>query len=320
MKNYFFALIAVLSLNFAYSQDLPKAYKNEFGFRSDNDAYLAYGQDRYYTNGLFISFRRAMDQSKLNNKLNKMIWELEAGHKMYNPQSGNIPDISFVDRPFAAYLFVGGSLSWLYNSENMLKVTIQAGTIGPSAKGKEVQELLHSIVGFYEIKGWEWQVKNETGLNTTVEYNRFLQRAKSNKTDFTFNSYANIGNTFAGAGTGLTFRVGSINQLFNSVSTQSTVSNNAKTKTLNDTEFFFYAKPMIHYIAYDATIEGGLFRDDKGPATFGVKPLVFTQQAGVIYAKNRWTADFSVLFKSREVKSTAKAHQYASAALYYRFN
>lgn len=33
-------------------------YKNEFGFKSDNDAYLWVGQDRYYTNGLFVYFRR----------------------------------------------------------------------------------------------------------------------------------------------------------------------------------------------------------------------------------------------------------------------
>ncbi|MBC7758767.1 MAG: DUF2219 family protein, partial [Phormidesmis sp. FL-bin-119] len=53
---------------------------------------------------------------------------------------------------------------------------------------------------------------------------------------------------------------------------------------------------------------------------FDVKPLVFSQQAGIIYAKKRWTADFSLMFKSREVKSIAKPHQYGSAALYYRFN
>lgn len=50
-----------------------QSFKNEFGFKSENDSYLAQGSDRYYTNGLFISFRRATDQTKLRNGLEKKI-------------------------------------------------------------------------------------------------------------------------------------------------------------------------------------------------------------------------------------------------------
>ncbi len=318
VKNIAFTAILMMILSFCQAQSLE--YKNEFGFRSENDSYLAYGQDRYYTNGLFIYFKRATDQSKLSKKLNKVIWEAEAGQKMYNPQSGNITNINFIDRPFAAYLYAGGSVNFLFNSESSLKVTIQGGTIGPDAKGKEAQELLHSIVGFYEIKGWEWQVNNEAAFNSILNYKNLLFRKGSGKLDLSIDSYLNIGNTFAGAGAGLMFRTGDLNQLFHSASTETVVSHNSNVKDLTEREFFFYAKPILHYIAYDATIQGGLFRDDKGPVVFNVKPVVFSQQAGVIYSKNRWTADFSLIFKSREVKSFAKPHQYGSAALYYRFN
>ncbi len=312
-------LLAFL-LGTSVSKAQSTAFKNEFGFRSDNDAYLAYGQDRYYTNGLSIYFRRATDQNKLNKTLNKLIWEAEAGQKMYNPQSGSITDIAFVDRPFAAYLYAGGSINVLFNSESSLKVAIQAGTIGPDAKGKEAQEFLHSIVGFYEINGWEWQVNNEAAFNSSINYKNLLLRAGSGKLDLSLDSYLNIGNTYSGAGAGFMFRTGDLNQLFHSASTESVVSNNSKSSNLTDREFFFYARPMLNYVAYDATIQGGLFTSDKGPVVFDAKPLVFTQQAGVMYAKKRWTADFSLIFKSREVKSIAKPHQYGSAALYYRFN
>ncbi len=313
-------LVAILSFTGICAMAQAPSFKNEFGFRSDNDSYLAYGQDRYYTNGLFIYFRRATDQSKLKKKLNKIIWEAEAGQKMYNAQSGNVPDITYVDRPFAGYLYAGGSVNFLFNSENSLKISVQAGTIGPAAKGKEAQELLHSVVGFYEIKGWEWQVNNEAAFNSTANYKHFLFRNKAGKLDLGLESYVNIGNTYSGLGAGLMLRTGSLNQLFHSASTESVVSNNSESTDLTEREFFFYAKPILHYIAYDATIEGGLFSNNKGPVVFDVKPLVFSQQAGVIYSKNRWTADFSLIFKSREVNSIAKAHQYGSAALYYRFN
>lgn len=318
-KTILITVLFILSSSFLYSQ--TSSYKNEFGFRSDNDSYLAYGQDRYYTNGLSIQFRSALDQSRLkNSKINKVIWELEGGQKMYNPQSGSIANKDFIDRPFAAYLYGGGAINFLFNSESNLKLSIQMGTIGPSAKGKEAQELLHSTFGFYEINGWQWQVNNEPGVNSTVEYNKFLKRSASGSSDFNINSYINIGNTFAGAGMGVLFRSGSINPLFNSASTQSTISNKSFSKPSNDREFFFYAKPMLHYVAYDATIQGGMFRNDKGSVVFDVKPLVFSQQAGLIYSKNRWTADFSLIFKSREVKSIAKPHQYGSISLLYRFS
>ena len=321
MKQKISLIAAFLILNsyFLYAQ--TSTYKSEFGFRSDNDSYLAYGQDRYYTNGLFVHFRQAMDQSRLkNSKLNKVIWELEIGQKMYNPQSGSINDPNFIDRPFAAYLYGGGAINFLFNSESNLKLNIQLGTIGPSAKGKEAQELLHNTFGFYEVKGWQWQVNNELGFNTRLEYNKFLKRSASGSSDFSFNSYVNLGNTFSGIGLGALFRTGNINPLFNSASTQSTISNKSFSRPENDREFYFYAKPMLHYIAYDATIQGPLFNNNKGLYVFDVKPLVFSQQAGFIYSKNRWTIDFSLIFKSREVKSFAKPHQYGSASLVYRFN
>jgi len=317
IKHKVFLITILFVFNAAISNAQESSYKSEFGFISDNDSYLAQGQDRYYTNGLFIKFRTALDQSALKNpKLNKVIWELEAGQKMYNPQTGSILDPGFIDRPFAAYLYGGGALNLLFNSESNLKLSIQLGTIGPSAKGKEAQELLHNTFGFYEINGWQWQVNNEFGINSTIEFNKLINRLRSGKTDFSLNSYLNAGNTFAGIGAGILFRTGAINPLHSSASTQSTISNNSRSKF--EREFFFYAKPMIHYIAYDATIQGGMFINDKGPAVFDVKPMVFSQQAGAVFSINRWTADFSVLFKSREIKSNAKPHQYGSFALLYR--
>ena len=159
-KIVLFTLFICLSPFFSEAQTNP--YRSEFGFRSENDSYLAAGKDRYYTNGLSLNFRTALDQSKLRNKkLNKMILEFEAGQKIFNPQSGSILNIVYVDRPFAGYLYAGAALNLLYNSENNLKLSVQTGTIGPSALAKEAQELMHNSFGFYQISGWQWQVNNE---------------------------------------------------------------------------------------------------------------------------------------------------------------
>ena len=321
MKKIILLFTIILNFSWFSLEAQTTNYKSEFGFRSENDSYLAGGQDRYYTNGLALNFRTALNEMKFKNKnLNKMILEMEAGQKIFNPQSGSISNSIYVDRPFAGYLYGGVSLNFLFQSENNLKLSLNGGTIGPASLAKEAQELMHKVIGFYEIDGWQWQVNNELAINASAEYNYLINRFANEKVDFTVNSYINVGNTFSGSGIGLTFRSGAINPLFKSATSQSRISNSAIQKEFTEKEFFFYAKPMLNYVIYDATIQGGLFNKDKGPIVFDAKPLVFSQQIGATYSKNRITADFSILFKTKEVKSSAKPHQYGSIALFYRFN
>lgn len=301
------------------STAMAQNFKNEFGFKSDNDSYLAQGSDRYYTNGLFINFRRAMNQATLKEGLEKKTYEISAGQKMYNPISGYAPDPDKQDRPFAGYLYAGGALSWFHSNESILKTSIEIGTTGPASLAEDGQELLHNTVGFYELDGWQYQIKNELSVNLSAQYTRLLTRSSNNATDFSFEGYANLGTTFSGAGAGILFRAGGLNQLFNSGYTNAIIGNNPKTKALVKREIFFYAKPQLNFVGYDATVQGSMF-NDKSPVTFGVKPIVFAQQIGFNYSSQRFTFDFGMIFKTKEIKSTAKAHQYGSISMYYRFN
>lgn len=314
-KKIFFALLGTCLFFNTYAQ----TYKNEFGFRSDNDSYLAQGSDRYYTNGLFIHFRRALDQQTLKEGLEKKIYEITAGQEIYNPYSGYAPDPARQDRPFAGYLYAGGALSWFHTNERILKISAEIGATGPNSLAEDGQKLLHNTVGFYELGGWEYQIKNAVTLNLSAQYTRLLHRSSNNATDFSFEGYANAGTTFNGAGAGILFRAGGLNQLFNSAYTNAVIGNNPKTKALVKREVFFYAKPQLNFVAYDATIQGSMFNDND-PVTFGIKPIVFAQQVGFNYSSQRFTFDFGMIFKTKEVKSTARAHQYGSISMFYRFN
>jgi len=308
-----FAILAIVFGSFA------QEYKNEFGFKSDNDAYLWYGQDRYYTNGLFIYFRRAADQQKLKGNLEKFTYEISAGQKMFNPISGYRPDPTTHDRPFAAHLFGGVQTSFFYKNESLLKVGVNLGTVGPDALGEDAQDLLHSIVGFYEVQGWDYQIANDFAANANLQFAKLLHRSSDRIVDFTLDTYANVGTTYNGAGIGVVFRAGDINQLFNSNYYNASIGNKSKTQKLKQKEFYFYAKPQLNYVAYDATVQGSLFNDNS-PVTFGTKSFVFAQKLGFNYSTPRFTIDYSLIFQSKEIKSAAKAHQYGSISMYYRFN
>lgn len=293
-----------------------KYYQNELGFCSDNDAYLGTKQDRYYTNGLFINFRRAIEGKKDTSV--KKIWGVSIGQEMYNARSGHVELIENVDRPFAGYLYAGGSLHWLKPNENSLKLEAQIGTIGPSALGKEGQTLLHKIVGFYPIDGWQYQVKDELGLNLKANLHYLLFRNKSKTLDFSLPINANFGNTFTGLEAGVLFRTGGINPLYHSATTNSNVAIKLE-QGLQKTEFYFFLKPALTYVAYDATIQGGLFVKDKGLVIYKPNPIVFSQQIGAVYASKRWTFDFSVIFKSKQLAEAKRSEQYGSFSACYRF-
>jgi lipid A 3-O-deacylase len=294
-------------------------YKHEVGFQSDNDSYLAQGSDRYYTNGLFLHYRFATDQQKLKPGLEKKVIEISAGQMIFNPRSGYRPDPGTQDRPFAGYLYLGAALSWFHSDEHMLKASLQLGTTGPSSLAQDGQELLHRTIGFYEPEGWDYQIKNEAAVNASVQYVRLLQRAANAKTDFSFEGYANAGTTFSGAGAGVLFRAGNMEQLFSSASYDARVGTAASADAGQRHELFFYAKPQLNFVAYDATVQGSMFSNNS-PITFGVKPLVFAQHIGVNYSTGRLTLDFKAIFKTKEIKSSASAHQFGSITVNYRFN
>lgn len=302
-----------------------QSHSNEIGIQTDDDSYLAQGADKYYTAGNFGYFRHALrvnDTSHLKNK----VLGFEFGQKLYNPRSGSInftgvDDPQYIDRPFAAYLYVGSTLNLLYKDESNLKLGAQIGMVGPAALGRPIQEFVHRAFGLYKPTGWQYQIDNNFELNLSAEYNRLLARA--DWVDISLTSYANLGNGFTGAGIGPMFRLGDFNQLFNSVSTQSTAIKSQSFKPLNQRELFFYYKPQLNVIAYDATIQGSLFNSRKQGSmevTLDPERLIFSNQLGIGYSGKRFVIDAAVLLHTKDVKQMVHADQWGSVTILYRFD
>jgi len=295
------------------------------GAQTDNDSYLLQGSDKYYTDGFFMYFRHALTVSDNSNLQNKVLG-FEFGQKIFNPQSGSIANLQgvddpkLVDRPFAAYLYVGSTLNFLYSNESNLKLSAQIGIVGPGAYGKQVQDYVHDNFGFYHPSGWEYQIDNNAQLNLSAEYNKLITRTYA--LDVSFASYLNVGNGFSGAGFGPLFRLGNFNQLFNSVSTQSSAIKKSKTAALHEHELFFYYKPQINYVAYDATIQGGLFTSrnpNSQEITLDKEPFIFSNQVGVAFSTSRFVFDIAAIFHTKDVKEMEESHSWGSITGLYRF-
>lgn len=317
IKIVFFLCLLVWS-NIAFGQ----SYKNEAGIMSDNDFYIAFKQDRYYTVGNFAYYRHALSQDNLNPRMEKKIIDFELGQKIYNPFWSHAPDPKTHDRPFAGYAYAGSSLGLFFKNESIIKASVQLGILGPSARGKEVQTDFHKKIlkAYYAVEGWEYQVKNEVGLNFDLSYQKLFYRTTNRLIDISGSSAVLIGNTFSGANAGLILRFGNLNPFYESSYANSRIKNKQGDDRKTPLEFFLFTKPQLNFAAYDATIQGGLFRADKGPITFGIKHFVYSQQIGLNFAWKRLSAKYIITLKTKEVESNAHAYHYASGVLAYHFN
>jgi lipid A 3-O-deacylase len=322
MKNKIFCLLLGLGCWFGAN---AQSHSKEIGVETDDDSYLAQGSDRYYTAGTFIYYRQGLKVDSTAHLQNKVLG-FELGQKLYTPQTGSISyggveRTDFIDRPFAAYLYVGSTLNLLYKDESNLKLSAQIGVVGPAALGKQTQQTIHKLFGLYHPDGWEYQIDNDFEVNLSAQYNRLLVR--SDWADVSFTSYANLGNGFTGAGIGPMLRLGNFNQLFNSESTQSTAIKSANFKPLHDHELFFYYQPQFNVVLYDATDQGSLF-GSKSPTSMEItrqpERFVFSNQLGVGYSGKRFVADVAAVFHTKDVKTAQTSEQWGNVTLLYRFH
>ena len=324
MKYVFYALLVnvacIFTVTTANAQD---SYRNQIGDRLDNDQYINPYHDRYYLAGQFINFTTVLSSNKdcagiFGSTVAKKTLEIEIGQQIYGPFASWARDPSLQDRPYTGYLFAGAAINWMYENETALKITAQVGTIGPASLAERVMKGFHHAFNLKDPEGWQYQLNNEVGVNIEGHYTRLLYRNESSLFDVAAVPSLRIGNTFSNVTVGAQLRIGSIEKFSQSASNNSRVSLGGEKQK---TEFYFFAIPQLSYIAYDATIQGGMFIKDKGPVHFDPIRLVFTQQLGLQFASKRWSASYTAILRTREIGSGSSAlgHQWGSIAMAYRF-
>jgi hypothetical protein len=87
------------------------------------------------------------------------------GQSMFTPfdKQAVIPDPA--DRPYAAWLYAGGTLAVESAGRQLDSFELLTGVVGPDALGKQVQLGFHGAQGVvHRIRGWDSQLKNEPAL------------------------------------------------------------------------------------------------------------------------------------------------------------
>lgn len=141
---------------------------SEFQLFVEND--LLARTDRYYTNGIKLGGGAPFEMLQLPaTELLKQLAPagggtihlgLFLGQNLYTPKSIKISQPQPLDRPWAAWLYLGG-VAQRAKGNRLDTVEIDFGLVGPSALGREVQSGWHKLVGAPQPMGWDNQIPNE---------------------------------------------------------------------------------------------------------------------------------------------------------------
>ncbi len=252
---------------------------------SENDKYFA-GTDRNYSNGFKLSFlstdirgfentrlpfpvswAREVADRVLDEKAEAKIG-LSIGQNMYTPTDVLTPDYIPDDRPYAAWLYLGAAFhnyrpAGESGSGARLDVfEINLGVVGPSALGREVQDIVHDFIDVDRSEGWDNQIHDEPGLNLIYERKwRFSSEHARTAWGLDLMPHAGVslGNVFTYANAGVEIRAGYAlpADFGTSLIRPSGDSNSSRPRFT----FFLFLSADGRAVARDITLDGNTFRD-----------------------------------------------------------
>ncbi len=313
MKYFIFTLTLFVS-SFSIAQE---KFSKEISLITDNDLYVSAVRDRYYTSGIFLTYRYL--SSKKNESLEKRIFEWKIGQEMYSPYKAVVENVNEHDRPFAGYLYGSFGINRVYKKPQILKTSIQIGLIGSNSYAEELQEFIHDIYNFKKAIGWKYQIEKAFALNFNAEYLKTILKTKKNGFDVTWANEINLGTVYTNVATGFNARIGfkPLQKISNSIAFNSNL-NNEQNNSFREIESFFYIKPMLRYAAYDATLQGS-FLNNKSVVTKELVPLVFKIELGLRFTANRFNFGYDFIYNTKKSKGLryTYGHKYGRITINY---
>lgn len=294
---------------------------HQFTVSCDNNLFLLNGEDGYYTNGVFLKYDRL--SKKHRSAELKRIFSYEIGQMIYNAHSrkilangnANFPGgIQEIDRPVTGYLFGKAGFSSFYGSSKMLALGVSIGSIGKNAFGKEVQEAWHKMIGIKSHWNWVWdyQLNSESGVNLSGVYAFALVNPERRSLfQITPMTEATLGTIFTNVSQAVVLQFGKLRPMNTGSYWNSRLQNDDATSS-RPVELFLFYKPEIRYQAYNATVQGGMLRDNKGPITSDIEPFFFSQDIGIRYSTPGYCLGYHVTFQTREAKGQFNHHAFGN--------
>lgn len=324
MKNlwtpmpWLYAMCILLNAISISAQTQNIALNKEWGIISENDGYALRYKDGYYTNGVYVHFSHLVN-SVSNEEVLKKIRKYEFGQQMYTPYSGSYYTPAKIDRPFAGYLYVKASNSYFYKHHNSLEFYTSIGVVGKPSLADITQINFHKLVKVYIPKGWKYQIQTEPTINGGAKYVQSILPSSYNKfIDLQTMGQVNIGTVFTDASVSAVALIGLLQPMQQSSFWGSRLNNGDTHYNHHGTELFFSIQPIVQYQIYNATVQGPLINNYKGPIVSKIEPWVYQYNIGFHLARPHWGLAVVWTHRTREATTMRTEQDYGSLQLTFR--
>jgi hypothetical protein len=313
------ALLAVLALMApaAGAQPRPPA-GSEFQLFIEND--MLARTDRYYTNGIklgggapfeVLQFPAAELLKQLAPDGGKTIHlGLFAGQNLYTPQSIKLSQAQPLDRPWAAWLYLGGAAQRA-REDRLDTVEIDLGLVGPSALGREVQSEWHRLIGAPQPQGWHNQIPNEPAFLVSYmgKSKRWLGRLGGAELELIPHGGATLGTVMTLARGGGILRLGHNMTGFgpDTIEPGGAMLQNMRRDIEpgrgQNLEWYVFAGLDHRLVAYNIFLDGTVFRDSPSVSR---RAHVYDLSAGLSLRINTLRISLTRVRRSEEFYSAAR--------------
>ena len=279
--------------------DNTLSYKNinsdrYFRINYENDFFSS--TDKYYTQGIHMELvapwvrRFPISRLLVHPRFGYIRYGVGLEHDAYTPTSISDPHILYGDRPFTACLFLKTFLIAIDTERRQrFSSAISTGVIGQAAGGMEMQTFIHRGLGDLTPHGWPNQIHNDAILNYQADYEKRLVSA-GHFLCIDADGMGRVGTLSDKVALGTSIMFGYMPSPYSG----------GKTRGSN-LRIYAYEHAEVNAVAYDATLEGGVF-NHTSPYTISagnVTPIVYQNRFGFVVAYQRiWLEYFQSLLSS----------------------
>lgn len=279
----------------------------EFSVQHDNDFLFAI--DRYYTAGSFLTYSKQLKGDFIfkSEKGFPIQLDLVLGQETYTPRELFETDFDRLERPYAGYVFVSGTLS-KGSAQSAFSIKGEVGLAGEQSQAGNIQVAYHELINEF-IPVWAGEIANSVHINGYGSYVRDFKLENSNLfKNFALQSTAAIGTRRIFARQEALLFAGKRDEIG---------ASSAFNRLGGAEEFYVFGGAGIEYVYLNALIQGHPWGDDS-PFTLPIVSTIISFKAGGVYRGLRNTYRVIYQFRTPETEREGRS-QFVTFSFSRRF-
>lgn len=302
----------------AYSEE-PEL-SGELSIIFENDVF--FHNDQHYTNGIAVAWvPEGTEAPKWLSTIAHWIPWFPAdishhgymlGQNMYTPHDLKLVNPPPDDRPYAGWLYgTAGVAADTDHDFDLFAITL--GVVGPASYAEQTQKFIHKLVHTTDPQGWDYQLRNELGINLSYQHSwREVEAIKILGLGFDVTPHIGgaLGNVYTYAGAGFTIRYGqNLPRDYGPPRVQPGVLGSVFFEPTNRFTWYLFGSVEERAVARNIFLDGNTFKDSRSVEK---KPFVTDLQWGLVLTWRDYRLSFTDVIRSHEYKTQTGSDHFGS--------